>query len=70
MRERVVIDAREGFRKRGKYPLESLSVGDEFYLINAPRTVRGCLYNRAEVLEIRITINKVGDDCFRIGRLT
>lgn len=63
-----MIDASEGFGKRGKYPLESLLVGDEFYLINARRTVRGCLYNRAEVLEIRITVNKVGDGCFRIRR--
>lgn len=68
MTGRIIIDVNEGFRKRGKYPLESLAVGDEFYLINAPRTVRGCLYNRAEALEIRITINRVGDGSFCIRR--
>lgn len=43
---------------RRSYPIHRLKVGDALLIENPRPYLRGCLYNRAESLEIRITACK------------
>jgi hypothetical protein len=58
-----------GPKRRHRYPMEKLEIGDKLIVHNPKPYLRGSLYNRADALEMRCTIRTLASGSVQVERL-